>query len=290
NVYFDTGGTAPDSGYDRIQKAATRAEYEGSWQHWAFTKDADTGEQSIYLNGFLWHSGTGMTRTMTGVTAFTIGCNPSPSNYYVGMMDDFRVYNISLSSKEIRVVAGLLGAINPNPYDTETGVSRTPTLTWTPGLLAADTGGSHVFFSSDKAEVEGRSETVRTIVDGNSLPVGTLDFGTTCYWAVDTVNDVNTWPGDLWSFTTADYLIVDDIESYGDEPTPGQPGGRIWYTWMQGVPFTNPYSYPGNGTGSAVGNFPPPVSEPNNHGGSWSMPYSYDNDGLLLDTRANSGL
>jgi len=101
-VYFDAGG----SSYDRISKAATAAEYEGSWQHWTFTKDADTGEQSIYLNGFLWHSGTGMTRTMTGVTTFTIGCRPGPTEYYVGMVDDFRLYDYALSLGEVAWLAG----------------------------------------------------------------------------------------------------------------------------------------------------------------------------------------
>jgi len=103
-VYFDTGGTA--DGFDRISKAATPVEYEGSWQHWTFTKDADTGEQSIYLNGFLWHSGTDLTRPMTGVTAFTIGCKPGPSDYYVGMMDDVRLYDRALSEGEVAGLAG----------------------------------------------------------------------------------------------------------------------------------------------------------------------------------------
>jgi hypothetical protein len=106
NVYFDTGGTAPASGYDRIFKAATPAEYEGSWQHWTLIKNADTGEQSIYLNGVLWHSATGMIRTMRGVTAFTIGCRPDHSTYYVGMIDDFRLYNRALSQQEIASLAG----------------------------------------------------------------------------------------------------------------------------------------------------------------------------------------
>jgi hypothetical protein len=106
NVYFDTGGTAPASGYDRIFKAATPVEYEGSWQHWTLTKNADTGEQSIYLNGTLWHSATGMTRPMRGVTVFTIGCRPDRANYYVGMIDDFRLYNRALSQQEIAWLAG----------------------------------------------------------------------------------------------------------------------------------------------------------------------------------------
>ncbi|HUS73131.1 MAG TPA: LamG-like jellyroll fold domain-containing protein [Sedimentisphaerales bacterium] len=107
NVYFDTGGTA--DGYDRISKAATPAEYKGSWQHWTFTKDADTGEQSIYLNGVLWHSGSGLTRTMTGVTAFTIGSNSmGAENFnYAGLMDDFRLYDRALSEGEIAWLGGV---------------------------------------------------------------------------------------------------------------------------------------------------------------------------------------
>jgi len=69
NIYFDTGGP----GYNRINKAGDAADYEGTWTHWTFLKNADTGDQQIYINGVLWHSGTGMTNTMEGVTKFTIG-------------------------------------------------------------------------------------------------------------------------------------------------------------------------------------------------------------------------
>ena len=106
NVYWDSGYDG--STYDSISKAATPAEYKGSWQHWAFIKDADTGEQSIYLNGFLWHSGTGMTHTMTGVTAFVIGAQPITGrpNGYIGWIDDFRLYDRALSYAEIAWLGG----------------------------------------------------------------------------------------------------------------------------------------------------------------------------------------
>ncbi|MDP4828070.1 MAG: hypothetical protein NWR73_10305, partial [Flavobacteriales bacterium] len=35
-VYWDAGW---DAGYDRIDKAATEADFEAEWNHWAFTKD-----------------------------------------------------------------------------------------------------------------------------------------------------------------------------------------------------------------------------------------------------------
>jgi hypothetical protein len=106
DVYWDTGGAS----YDRIQKTASPGEYEGSWQHWTFTKNADTGEQSIYLNGALWHSGTGFSLTMTGVTTFLIGSRADGIQNYDGMMDDFRLYDRALSPEEI---AGLAGVTKP---------------------------------------------------------------------------------------------------------------------------------------------------------------------------------
>ena len=46
-----------------------------------------------------------------------------------------------------------------------------------------------------------------------------LAWDTTYHWRVDEVNDLNPdspWRGNLWSFTTADFLIVDDMEEHPD--------------------------------------------------------------------------
>ena len=80
--------------------------YKGSWQHWAFTKDADTGEKKIYINGVLWHSATDMTRPMTGVTAFTIGARTDHTLGYIGWIDDFTLYDRALTPEEIAWSAG----------------------------------------------------------------------------------------------------------------------------------------------------------------------------------------
>ncbi|MCP4995416.1 MAG: LamG domain-containing protein, partial [Gammaproteobacteria bacterium] len=102
-LYLDTGGS---DNYDRISKPATAAEYGDAWIHWAFTKNAETGEQKIYRNGVLWHSGTGLTRPMTGVTAFTLGAKPNEAEFWNGSMDDFRLYDQELSPEEILWLAG----------------------------------------------------------------------------------------------------------------------------------------------------------------------------------------
>ncbi|MDF7808671.1 Ig-like domain-containing protein [Pontiellaceae bacterium B12219] len=94
-VYWDAG----DSGYDRINKEASAADFMGDWNHWVFTKNATTGVMKIYLNGVLWHTGTGKVKTMTGITTPTLG---GGSGYrYDGMIDEVQLYNIALDDQDV---------------------------------------------------------------------------------------------------------------------------------------------------------------------------------------------
>jgi len=116
-----------------------------------------------------------------------------------------------------------------------------------------------------------------------SYDPGKLELDATYYWRIDEVNDVNPdspWPGILWSFTTAGFLVVDDFEDYdsGDN--------QIWYSWKDGLGYAahgNEPAYPGNGTGSAVGDESTGsfTEETIVYGGSQSMPFWYDNSILM---------
>jgi hypothetical protein len=100
-VYWDAGygGTA----YDRINKTATTSEIKGQWNYWAFTKNVATGSMKIYLNGVLWHSGTGKTKRMKNIKNFRIGKgNWSGSQTYEGKIDNFAVFNTELSQAIIQ--------------------------------------------------------------------------------------------------------------------------------------------------------------------------------------------
>ena len=82
---------------------------------------------------------------------------------------------------------------------------------------------------------------------------------------------------DIWRLTEADYVIVDDFESYGDANNlgpPPPPGSRIWYTWRDGLGWTKPYKQPGNGTGSMVD-----LELTQVHGGAQALNYQYNNSG-----------
>ncbi len=176
-----------------------------------------------------------------------------------------------------------LGAVgNPNPTDGAVGVSATATLTWRAGGLAA----SHeVYFGTDADAVKDATKASpeykgpKALGDESYNP-GKLLLETTYYWRIDEVNTVNPdspWKGNVWSFTTGNFFVVDDFEGYdaGDN--------QIWYAWHDGlgygVPGTPPY-FAGNGTGAAVGDETTAsfTEETIVHGGNQAMPVAYDNN------------
>lgn len=97
-VYWDAGNA---SGYDRINKAAGDNIYKNTWNHWAFTKNANTGSMKIYLNGVLWHSGTALNRNIGDIASLRIG--KGIDNYqYHGNIDRLSFWKSELSSSEIQ--------------------------------------------------------------------------------------------------------------------------------------------------------------------------------------------
>jgi hypothetical protein len=76
--------------------------------------------------------------------------------------------------------------------------------------------------------------------------------------------------GLVWTFTTADFLLVNDFESYNDIDPPDPNSNRIFDNWIDGFGTTT--------NGALVGNDLPPYAEQTVvHSGDQSMPYLYDN-------------
>jgi len=174
------------------------------------------------------------------------------------------------------------GAVgSPNPSNGAVDVKQTPTLTWSPSVYAA----SHqLYFGTDKEAVRNANtsspEYKGTSPRGDeSYEPGKLEWNATYYWRIDEVNNVNPdspWKGSVWSFTTANFLIVDDFEDYD------VGNNEIWWSWKDGLGYAahgKEPAYAGNGTGSAVGDESTPsyTEETIVHGGNQSMPVSYDN-------------
>ncbi|MCP4612506.1 MAG: hypothetical protein GY845_27725 [Planctomycetes bacterium] len=154
-----------------------------------------------------------------------------------------------------------------NPANGAVDVSQTPILTWVPGF-----GASHeVYFGADTASLELKGS---GNLGSERYEPGQLEWNTTYYWRVDEANNANAdspWTGPLWSFTTADFLIIDDMESYNDLDESDPASNRIYLAWIDG--FDNPAT-----NGSVVGNLNAPFAEQaivNN--GIQSMPMAYDN-------------
>jgi hypothetical protein len=102
-IYWDTNGGG--TGRDRIYKSADPSDYKGRWAHWTFTKDANTGDQKIYLDGQLWHSGTGKTGIIGTTDVASLGSYADgDQDYWEGKVDDFRIYATALSASVVQEV------------------------------------------------------------------------------------------------------------------------------------------------------------------------------------------
>ena len=206
-------------------------------------------------------------------TAFDPGPLELAKTYY-WRVDEFDIIETYKGDVWSFTTEGAVG--NPNPANGAGDVSRTQIITWSPNVFAA----SHeVYFGTDKDTVKnadtGSPEYKGTRALGaETYDPGKLELSTTYYWRIDEVNSPNPdspWPGILWSFTTSDFLVIDDFESYNDLDEGEPDSNRIYLAWLDG--FDNPAI-----NGSIVGNANAPFAEQTIvHDGNQSMPMSYDN-------------
>ena len=199
-----------------------------------------------------------------GATTYKPGALKMAKSYY-WRVDEFDVVEMHKGYIWSFTTEGAVAALNP--ANGAVDVTQTPVLTWTPGF-----GASHeIYFGANAAALELKGS---GNLGSESYDPGQLEWNTTYYWRVDEANNANAdgpWTGPFWSFTTANFLIIDDFESYNDLDE-GDPGSnRIYLAWIDGFdsPATN---------GSVVGNLNPPFAEQSIvHSGNQSMPMSYDN-------------
>ncbi len=97
--YWDAGNAA---GGDRIDKEVRASEYKNEWAHWAFVKDPEAGMMSIYRNGELWHSGTGMHRPVGDLARLVIGGYVDHTQPWDGLLAEVRIWNLARAQEELR--------------------------------------------------------------------------------------------------------------------------------------------------------------------------------------------
>jgi hypothetical protein len=216
-----------------------------------------------------------------GSTSYTPGPLKLAKTYY-WRVDEFDAIATYKGEVWSFTTQGAIGS--PDPSNGAVDVKQIPVLSWSPGVYAA----SHqVYFGTDEDAVK-NADTGSTEYKGTGdlgsevFEPGKLLWDTTYYWRIDEVNNVNPdspWVGPVWSFTTANFLIVDDFEDYD------MGNNEIWWAWKDGLGYAahgNEPAYPGNGTGSMVGDETTGsyCEETIVHGGSQSMPLFYDNSVL----------
>jgi hypothetical protein len=162
---------------------------------------------------------------------------------------------------------------NPQPANGAVDVPMSETLSWT----AADNATSHeLYFGTDADAVRNATTASPEYVGPRALGAESYDPGKLAWdisyaWRVDEVYPTETIKGLVWSFTTADFILVDDFESYNDIEPPDPASNRIFDKWIDGFETTT--------NGALVGNdFPPYTEQTIVHGGAQSMPYLYDNN------------
>ncbi len=168
---------------------------------------------------------------------------------------------------------------NPNPAYQEQEVRTEPTLSWDPGR---DAVSYNVYLGTNFNDVNAVNQdnlsnypnVTYANVEESSYKTETLEYNTTYYWRIDGINDDNPnspWEGVIWSFTTGNFITVEDFESYNDYPP-----DEVWMTWLDG--YDNPLN------GSSAGHPDPDfvfgehyLEDEIVYTGRWSMPLFYDN-------------
>ncbi len=265
NAYWRAGDDTNDV---CVWSGADPAEWQGFWRHFVFVKDENAGKMKIYYDGKPVAEKTGVSvGTLAGVRdrALKVGTEAWDNFDYEGAMDDFRMFDKALNASEVAALfrGGDVGlAWAPDPSNGQKDVGRDAILTWKPGDYAAE---HDVYLGTNWDDVNDAvtvSAAYRGTYGPNEYNPGALELETTYYWRIDEVNGPNTWKGDVWRFTAANFLIVDDMESY--IATTGS-GNEIFDTWDDGFV---------NGTGSQV---QLEYASAIIHGGKQAMKLGYNN-------------
>lgn len=267
---------------DRINTAETYPEgLPEGWHHVAVTVDSEELVAKMYVDGEV--AGENLTMRYGPQNIGEPNQNWLGKSQYeddtlfVGSIDDFRIYDFAMTSKDVLTVmnGGILIfdiASRPRPTDGKQEVSRTPVLSWKKGLYS---DVRNLYLGKDFNDVneaslsDPRGVMVAENHETTTFEPDILDYGKTYYWRVDEVNESDsiTYKGDVWSFTVVNFILVENFEDYDDA------NNIIYETWDD---------YYVNNTGMTVGYFVPPYAEQDIiHKGKQSMPLHYDNDGTV---------
>ncbi|MFA5292154.1 MAG: LamG domain-containing protein [Phycisphaerae bacterium] len=123
----------------------------------------------------------------------------------------------------------------PVPVNNAENVVANATLAWSKGISA---NAHNVYLGTSLSDVNNADTSTAGIYRGRvttlSYNPGELLLGTKrYYWRIDEVNTIssepNLWKGRIWTFTTADYKLIDNFDGY--YPTGGSTHPWITDAW-----------------------------------------------------------
>jgi len=221
------------------------------WLHYTGTYDKTTGKAILYIDGQVIRE-QNITNPPNIATEWgagaRLGYNIDNARPFTGIMDEFYLFTRALSQAEINdllLSEGLPSekASHPNPGNGSELQTTSAVLEWLPGVYAA----SHdVYFGTVEAAVtNGDPGTFKVNQTASTFDPGPLQMGTTYYWRIDEVNNLNPaspWKGDTWSFS------IVPLTAWKPNPPDGakfiDPNADL--SWSPGSGAVNHYVYFGD--------------------------------------------
>jgi len=251
-VKFMHNGQTISSGQTRITR--------GQWYHIAAVYDVCEPSQNekLYINGLVVADNNVTTPNPpddfatdhVGIGAYRYQSETAShiANHFAGAIDELRVVDLALTPEDFLIRGDPNLAWLPTPYNYATEVQPGVALEWFPGQYAS----SHdVYIGTNWDDINDVNSSNYASYpnveyshqDACSYDPCLLELDQTYYWRVDEVSDTcdaSPWKGNIWRFTVANYIVIDDMESY----TPlGQPGD-IFFGWNDGsINWTGSYIY-----------------------------------------------
>jgi len=253
------------------------------WYHLAATYDGE--ELKAYKDGDLTATNT-LPSGPPSLEANSLKLARHAMNvqYFTGTVDDVKIYNHVLSEFDLHAIAApnFQQAWKPRPEDGEVDVLLDTKLIWNQGIVSAETfelyNEHQIYIGTDFNDVNSVTVPTATVTNANEY-APSLDYDTTYNWRIDEVNSLDpnsSVKGEVWSFTSANFIVAEDFEDYNDFSP-----NEIWNTWIDGF---------GDPTNGSTAGYPAPaffagehyLEDEIVHGGNWSLPVFYDNSSAGL--------
>jgi len=273
---------------------------DGLWHHVCGV--FDSGVATLYIDGVAEASAFPVSGTVFGTTFGStnvryglIGRNSEATEFngaqgigapIKGDIDDLRIYDKALTEAEI---VALMRGDPSQAWDLRPTQGRAveiaalTSLSWRAGDGAARHDvylgtDPNAVAAADAADATGVFRGQRSAT--TYVPPEGFVWGQTYYWRIDEVAaDGTVAKGQPQTFTVADYITIEDFETYtNDSPN------RVFQTWIDGLGYSADEFFPtphqGNGSGAMCGSDPAVghiLAAWNALSGRWCVPVDYNN-------------